>query len=219
MQDKGMLQLSVWVSLMMLSAIGVAAEDGMRTQVNAVSASPESASTPPPATPPVTEPVKPLSPEDEARAKLDGTSWALEVTPLSGTGKVKEHKDTVSFTARQVTSEKLSKAGYPSSNYSITIGDDDIAVWETMQTKEETGVVFWRGELRGSTMQGVLSKHPTEGAAEDFSFVGREVAGKAVEAGDQITGPTNLPTPLQPPSPSAQEESPKKKKRRGLFGR
>jgi len=220
MQHKGMCEIGVWIGIMILPITGVTAEDGRQTQVNAVSASPESVSTPPPATPPVAEPVKPVSPEDEVRAKLDGTSWALEVTPLSGAGKVKEQKDTVSFTARQVTSEKLSKAGYPSSNFSITIGDDGIAVWETMQTKEETGVAFWRGELRGSTMHGVLSKHPTEGAAEDFSFVGREVAGKAVEASDQkLTGTTTPPTPPQSPSISTQKESPKKKKRRGLFGR
>lgn len=211
----------VWVAMVSLVATpGIAAAEGGQDQVNAASPQQATVETPPPATTSAAAPEQLPSREDEVRAKMEGTSWALEVSPLSGAGKIKEQKDTVSFTARQVTSEKLSKAGYPSSNYSVTIGDDGVVVWETMQTKDGAGVAFWRGEFHDATMRGVLSKHPLEGAAEDFSFVGREVAGKAVEAGDQkLTAPTNLPTPLQPPSPSAQEESPKKKKRRGLFGR
>jgi len=138
-----------------------------------------------PAAPLAEEPVKVRSPEDDVRAQLEGTQWLLDLTALSATGKAKPQKDTVNFESQKVSSERLLKAGYPQSNYTLTIGGDGIPVWETMQTKEGEGVVFWRGELHGSIMRGVLSKHPVEGAAEDFSFVGREAGGKAIGSNGQ----------------------------------
>ena len=201
----------VWLGIMMLLATpGVAAEEGVQPPVGATEAQPAA---------PAAAPVKLPSREEEVRATLDGTTWPLDVTPLSVGGKVKGYKDTVTFTARQVTSDKLSKGGYPSSNYSLTIGDDGVPVWETMQTKEAAGVVFWRGELHGSAMRGVVSKHPTEGAAEDFSFVGQEAAGKAANPSARKLSETSAAVSASTESTSAREERPNKPRRRGLFGR
>ena len=110
----------------------------------------------------------------KAAAQLNGTQWAIELTPMYGKKPKRPLKDTVAFEQGTVTSEELSSDGYPTSNYTLTVGDDGISVWETMQTSERNGVVFWRGEVHGETMRGILSKHPLKGDAEDYTFVGHQ---------------------------------------------
>lgn len=182
-----------------------------------------------PAVHPAAEPsTKPLSPEDQLRAQLDGTQWSLQLNPSSGAKDVKPQKDTISFTKRQVSSAFLTKAGYPTSNYSLTLGNDGRAVWETMQTKEGEGVTFWRGEIEGAVMHGVLSKHPLEGNPEDYSIVGQIVGDKKIDipafaqapagavqvqpAAAGVSPPPSTPAPT--PAASATQEKPAKKKRK-----
>ena len=129
---------------------------------------------------------------EQARAKLEGTAWHLELKPLGGAGK--GQKDTLTFKGRQVTSERLTKAGYGSSNYSLTVGDDLSVVWETMQTKEGAGPAFWRGELAGDLMRGTLSQQTLDGPATDFSFSGA------------LTGAMEVSAPV--PAPPAPKEQP-----------
>ena len=164
----------------------------------------ETAKSPPVESPPQT--VKPQQAEETVRAQLDGTRWMLQLTPLAGGEKAKSQKDTVTFDAKQISSERLTKAGFPASNYTLTIGDDGVAVWETMQTKEGEGVAFWRGELHGATMRGVLSKHPADGTPEDFSFTGQE-------SGGMSSSPTS-PTSAQGTSAATETPTKKSKKKR-----
>ena len=133
------------------------------------------------------------------RAKLDGTEWALELRPMEGTGKNKP--DKVSFTGRTVTSERLAKLGYPASNYSLNVKEDRTATWETMQTKMGEGVAFWRGELEGETMRGVLSQQPANKPAENYSFVGKQSGGptpKPEESTPATVAPAAAPQPEAP---------------------
>lgn len=213
-------RLGVVLGSVVILAVSVsAAEDESQPQptVPAPSIVPSSA--------PATAAAKPKTSEVEVRAQLDGTRWSLQVTPLSGGEKVKSQKDTVTFDTKQISSERLSKAGFPTSNYTLTVGDDGVAVWETMQTKEGEGVAFWRGELHGSTMRGVLSKHPAEGNPEDFSFTGQETSGKTIamsgtsQSTTEVSGTSSTPASAgQTQATTASTEAPKKK-RKGLFGR
>ena len=135
---------------------------------------------------------------EEIRARLDGTAWSLELRPLEGTGKTKQ--DTVSFTGRTVTSQRMEKLGYAASNYSLNVKEDQTASWETMQTKAGEGVVFWRGELEGETMRGVLSQQPAKGPAENYSFVGKQTGGpKPAEAkAPEAVAAQPVPPPAAP---------------------
>lgn len=163
---------------------------------------------------------KPLSPEEQIRAQLDGSQWTVQLTPSSGSKGLEAQKDTISFTQRQVTSEFLSKAGYPATNYSLSIGGDGRAVWETMQTKENEGVAFWRGELEGLVMQGVLSKHPTEGTPEDYSISGQAVGEKKIAVPSIAQKPVSAVSVAPPKAPDAvvsPKQPEKKKKKRGWF--
>ncbi len=150
------------------------------------------------------------------RAKLDGTKWTLELRPMEGTGKNKQ--DAVSFTGRTVTSERLVKLGYPASNYSLNAKEDRTATWETMQTKSGEGVAFWRGELEGEVMRGVLSQQPANGPGENYSFVGKQTGGAAVtpapapavEPAAPAVSPAveQAPAPLTQPVPSVSAPEP-----------
>ena len=116
---------------------------------------------------------------EEKRAELNNTEWRISVTSLSEKKGVEPKSDILRFVKRKVISEVFESKGYPASNYSMRIEPDGTIIWETMQTKEGVGVVFWRAECRGDVMKGIISKHPKEGGHEDFSFI--SIGSKKIE--------------------------------------
>lgn len=145
----------------------------------------------------------------EAAAQLGGSEWAVECTSMSGEKK-KPMNDTLTFEQGTLTSAMLTKDGYTTSNYTLSIGEDGIPVWETMQTHAEKGNAFWRGELHGDKMSGVFSHHASDGTAHDYSFLGQRTASVAAA---EAAAPA---VPATPPAPSitpAAAEQPKKKKK------
>ena len=188
--------------------------------------------TPPPASaqlPPVSsEPAAPQAvvPSPKAgsnahvRARLNGTSWSLELIMVSGSEKEKGkiQKDTVTFGTQTISSDRLTKAGFPTSNYSLTVGDDGVAVWETMQTHSNgKGVAFWRGEIHGDAMEGVLSKQPTGGGAEEFSFTGHQIGEGATTGGGapqtSATSHAEVSSSVTPAQQAQTQQGQAKKKR------
>lgn len=115
---------------------------------------------------------------EKKRAELNNTEWRISVTSLSGE-KGEPKSDTLRFINRKVVSEVFESKGYPASNYTMRIESDGTVVWETMQTKEGEGVVFWRAECRDDVMKGIISKHPKGGGHEDFSFI--SISSKKIE--------------------------------------
>ncbi len=142
---------------------------------------------------------------------------------MSGEKLKKPMQDTLKFQQGKLTSAMLTKDGYVSSNYTLTVGDDAIPVWETMQVHPEKGNAFWRGELHGDTMSGILSRHPLEGPAQDYSFLGHQ-SGTASTDEAAFSVPPPAVKPAQPrPTPTAvgaaapvAQTTPKKK---SWFGR
>lgn len=144
--------------------------------------------------------------EKEAAALLDGTLWSVEMMSLSGEKGKKSLQDTLRFEDEKIASTALSKEGYPSSNYTLTVGEDGLIVWETMQTKEGAGVVFWRGERQGDTMRGILSKQPLEGNNVDYSFSGKMTGAAAPAAAPAATPAAMTDATSQPPMTAAPPE-------------
>lgn len=140
--------------------------------------------------------------DQEAAALLNGTLWSVEMMPLSGEKGKKPLQDTLKFEGGKITSTALSKEGYPTSNYTLTVGEDGLVVWETMQTKEGAGVVFWRGERQGDTMRGILSKQPTEGKNTDYSFSGKILVSPETPPGAPPATATPPEQVNPPPLPS-----------------
>ncbi|MFA5118455.1 MAG: hypothetical protein WC695_06340 [Candidatus Omnitrophota bacterium] len=108
---------------------------------------------------------------EKKRGELNNTEWLIELSPLTGAGK--KEKETVSFKNSQVSFMNFGKKGFPSTNYTLTVQDENQVVWETMQTSEKTGVCFWRGEMSPDMqgMRGVLSYQIDEKTKTDYSFV------------------------------------------------
>jgi hypothetical protein len=135
--------------------------------------------------------------EGATRKTLTKSAWQLTLTPLSGTkaGSLKE--DTVVFKDNKIFSTALQKWAYPPSNYTISVNNSGVGVWETMQTSETHGVAFWRGELRGEAMRGILSLNPKEGEALNYSFNAVPVAvpEEPAEAAEPVV---ELPTEAVP---------------------
>lgn len=118
---------------------------------------------------------------DEAQKTLNGFAWTLEVAP-SGVKKEdrKVTPDTLIFKDGKMSSEGLAKKGYGTSNYTLTVGDDGVPVFETMQRDEKEGVAFWRGELVEGKIRGVISIQEAKSSAVSFGFSGSK-AGEAAE--------------------------------------
>ncbi len=135
----------------------------------------------------------------EAEVKLRGSVWAIKMTPISGGKDSPAKEDRVSFDGGKIVSDKLSAEGYGSSNYTLTVGDDGVPVWETMQSAGDKGLAFWRGELHGEMMRGILSKHATQGPTEDYSFSGTRTSDTAnVPEPKSAPAPALIVTPLPP---------------------
>ena len=211
---------------MMVSLAALAASTGLAPVWAADDSTAATADVPPadapapapaPAAPAAQAPSQAKSAADALRMQLDGTHWTLQLTAMASGSQGKVQNDTLTFSARTISSERLAKSGYPDSNYSLTVGDDGTAVWETMQTKEGKGVVFWRGELHGASMQGVLSQQPVEGASEDFAFTATERDGKTAVAGGAVmpTAAVSQAAAVQPKPQAAAAPASRKKKKKG----
>jgi len=208
-------RVMLWVIIAVLAAADSRSASADTPQGAPVASEPVAAT---PAAQPAPE--APKTPEDKLRAQLESTKWSVQLTP-SGSPEAKPKKDLISFTKRQVASDFMGTAGYPASNYSLSIGDDGRGVWETMQTKEGEGVAFWRGEFDGTTMRGVLSKHPIEGAVEDYAFAGQIDSGQPITIPDRAAAPapvaapkpTKAPGAAVPAQPAADQQPAKKKRK------
>jgi putative transposase len=98
--------------------------------------------------------------------ELHSSEWQVKMVSASS----KEEADTLSFINGEFMSAKMSALGFPSSNYSITVEDNNKIVWETMQSSA-TGVVSWRGEIEAGKMSGIVSLRQNDHAPQDFSFM------------------------------------------------
>jgi len=108
---------------------------------------------------------------EQKRKEINNIEWEIELVPLSGKGKTLS--ETVVFKNMQVSFVEFGKKGFTPSNFSLKVQDDKILVWETMQTSEKSGVVFWRGEITPDLqkMRGVVSYQISDKKKEDYSFI------------------------------------------------
>lgn len=196
-----------------------------------VSATGDSSASGPMDTPATSQDEPSFSKEAEAAAQLNGTEWNIELNPMYGEPPGRSLKDTLEFSNGKIISTRMNKEGFPTSNYTITVGDDGVAVWETMQTSETEGVAFWRGELHGDSMRGILSQHPLEGTTVDYSFTSQSMRKAAAPlpgpSKDSVSAPPQTLPSQEASSPPASEGGtpeedttpPKPKKaRKGWFG-
>ena len=119
--------------------------------------------------------------QKQKSSPLDGSEWQVTLTPSSESNKKeKESTDTLTFEKGKITSKQMGAKGFPSSNYTLTEKEGEGTVWETMQTSDSGEVSFWHANVKGSSMRGILSHHPSKGDPRDYSFSGQKT--KTLEA-------------------------------------
>lgn len=128
--------------------------------------------------------------EERARVKLGAKEWNVEAKSTDPASRVKPWSDVLNLNEGKLNSKHLGEKGFASSNISVTAEGERI-VWETMQRGGKGEIAFWRGELAGDAMNGVVSIKPEKGETEEFSFT------------------TNVPLP--PPKPVAKPAESQKK--------
>lgn len=104
------------------------------------------------------------------KSSLNNLEWDIEITSLSNKGDVS--KDILIFQENKVRIQGLVGKGFLPTNYTLTVQDDGVLVWETMQTLENGQVVFMRGEITSDikTMRGVMN-YPKRVKDNDYNFI------------------------------------------------
>jgi len=115
----------------------------------------------------VSQPVSVSVPKADPLSDFRSSEWQIKMT---ASVSKEELADTVSFVEGKFISAKMNELGFPSSNYSITVEDDDKIIWETFQSCPD-GVASWRGEISEGKMSGVVSLRQKDKEPQDFSFI------------------------------------------------
>lgn len=148
----------------------------------------------------------------EVVARLSGTQWAIELSPMFGEKPPQPVKDVLSFSGDKMASEHFAETGFLSSKFTLTVGEDGAPVWEATQLNQQEGIILWKGEVHGQTVQGVVSQHPLKGSTQDFVFIGEELA-RAGPTSAQANASVSLKvapsaTSVAPATPSAVDMEP-----------
>jgi len=128
---------------------------------------------------------------------LNNTEWQITITNLTTKGK--EEPDEIIFTGNQVKCVGMAKRGFSETNYTLTVQEDGSLVWETMQSSEEAGTAFWRGEIDSSlqTMHGALSYQPDSETTVDYMFA--SASKKSIPPQEKAAEPAQEKTPEKAP--------------------
>ena len=90
-------------------------------------------------------------------------------------------QDLVDFDHGTMSSQRLARDEFQPARFTVTLTENAAPVWEAMQSSPRIGVAFWRGELHGEEMRGVISQQPLEGESADFLFVGHRMVSSGSE--------------------------------------
>lgn len=103
-------------------------------------------------------------------SNLAGTVWSVQFQMAGTNGNITIATDLLRFERNRVTSSKLDAQGFGSSNYQMRVKDDGMVMWETMQTGPRGELVFWRGELNGDVMTGLMTRQGVRTAQDEYIF-------------------------------------------------
>lgn len=131
----------------------------------------------------------------QAAEKLNNTQWSIKLIKIPAEIRRSSDEDTLLFTEGKVESKLLTKEGFTPTSYSLNLKGENMVIWETMQTDAKGNMAFWKGEIEGDKMRGVLSRQPKDKPSQDFTFV-------------------SLKKEIWEPEAEAEKQAPKKK---GLF--
>jgi len=152
------------------------------------------------------------SADDEAKLMpmdLENTQWNIDlVISVDKNGDKKIEEDTLVFEGKKFFSKIYEKKGYGRSNYALTVSEDDVTSFGTMQMKGEGETAFWKGNVVDqTTLKGsVHFQHPS-GKNETFYFTGNILDGSLKRKTKPKPRPA-VEVPVTPPPQPVIEETP-----------
>ncbi len=108
-------------------------------------------------------------------AGLNGTIWEVELISVSPDGVETPVKDKIKFQGEAFESYYFASHGFSPSNYTVTVNENGVITWETIQRNPKGEVISWRGDWNGKQMEGVLSYRPEGSTPQDFSFMSSQL--------------------------------------------
>lgn len=105
-----------------------------------------------------------------AQEKLNYTAWQVRFMSI-GEKKKESFNDELSFIDNKFASKKMLREGFSATSVTLSLKGENIVVWETMQTDAKGNMAFWKGEIEGERMRGVLSRQPEDKPVADYTFV------------------------------------------------
>ncbi len=109
-----------------------------------------------------------------SRPDLNGTIWEVELVSEEPDGTIKAIHDKIRFTGKSFESSYFTSQGFSRSNYTVTLNNNGVITWETIQRNDRGELVSWRGDWQGNKMEGVMSYRPVESQPQDFSFMSQQ---------------------------------------------
>ena len=111
---------------------------------------------------------------DQKRLELENTQGDIAVKLSSGEKKV---DDGLVFKNTQFSSREVELRGFKAVSYSLALQDDGTVIFETMQSSEEGGTIFWKGEISPDnvSVRGMLSEVAVDQSSQDLYFSGSKV--------------------------------------------
>jgi hypothetical protein len=108
----------------------------------------------------------------QATNVLNSKEWLIYLYPtgVSAGKKLPVIADVLTIKDGKVSSKHLTAAGFVESYYTMTVYDSGTVAWETMQRTDKEDLAFWRGELRGESLTGVMNMQSAKGLREEYSF-------------------------------------------------
>ena len=106
-------------------------------------------------------------------AALDGTAWAVKVTPDAAAMKMGEKvfEDVIMFNGGLVAMSECVKAGFKPSSYAAQ-KDGEGWSFSTEQVSEKEGKSVWSGDILAGKIKGTMTATKKDGTILKYSFEG-----------------------------------------------
>lgn len=141
--------------------------------------------------------------------ELDGTQWEVEMVYVSEKGKKEVSTDILKFSDKKFISENFEKMKYTPTNYSMTLEEDGTTKFGTMQIIKDKETSFWKGVVRGETVDGSVHTQFPKGSSKTVYFTGKLIGGTLLPVSEAKVAKEAAAAAVEPPAPQVPVEGDK----------
>ena len=143
--------------------------------------------------------------------ELNGTEWAIEFTVVNKKGEKSLEEDVLIFKDKKFISQGYEKMKYTPTNYSLSVSEEDVTSFGTMQIKDKE-TSFWKGEIRGEKINGSVHVQRPSGGNTTRYYKGELLTGdlKRKSKAKPVVRKPIVPKPIVQVIPPAVKKEPVK---------